>query len=70
VQHVYLNDRELYVHDIGQEPGAGWSEVPLGSVAPGTKQRVRVEIDAIRPDPGWAWGNASLTEIEIAVESH
>ncbi len=65
LQSVYLDGKVLYVHDIGQDPGSGWSDVSLGTVMPGTKRSVRVQIEAIHPDAGWAWGNASLTELQI-----
>ncbi len=68
LQRVYLDDKVLYVHDIGQEPGSGSTDVLLGTVVPGTKRRVRVQIEAIHPDIGWAWGNASLTELRIDIK--
>jgi hypothetical protein len=66
LQRVYLDDRVVYVHDIGQEPGTGWTEVQLGTAVPGTKRSVRVQIEAIQPDRGWGWGNASLTELQLS----
>lgn len=61
VQRVTVDGVEALVHDVAAEAGTGWSEIPLG---PGTK-KVLIEIAAVRPDPGAAWGEAVPTEIQL-----
>src|SRR6185369_6145508 len=60
VDRVAADGRELLLHDVGGPEGATWLSVPLGSA-----RRVTIEILAIRPDPGWAWGAASAASFEI-----
>jgi hypothetical protein len=61
VQRVTVDGVEALAHDVAAEPGTGWSEIPLG---PGTK-KVLIEIAAVQPDPGAAWGEAVQTEIQL-----
>ena len=60
VERVASDGRELLRHDIGGPEGATWLEVPLEGGS-----RVTIEILALRPDPGWAWGAASAAGFEI-----
>lgn len=66
VQRVLVDGREAFRHDIAAEPGTGWLEVPLGSAGPGKPTTVRVELLAVHPDPGAAWGRATATSFELA----
>jgi hypothetical protein len=60
VERVEADGRELLSHDIGGPEGATWLEVPLGDA-----RSVTIEIRAVNPDPGWAWGAASAAAFEI-----
>jgi hypothetical protein len=60
VERVATDEGELLRHDIGGPEGAAWLEVPLGGA-----RRVTIEILAVNPDPGWAWGTASAAGFEI-----
>ena len=60
LERVAADGRELLRHDVGGPEGATWLSVPLGSA-----RRVTVEILAVHPDPGWAWGAASAAGFEI-----
>jgi hypothetical protein len=57
---------EVFSHDIAREPGSGWANISLGQVGTGTKKRVVIELKAIRPDPGAAWGDASRTTFQLS----
>ena len=61
VQRVTVDGAEVLAWDVGAKPWTGWHEIPLNAQA----QRIRVEILAVRPDPGAAWGNAASTEFEL-----
>ena len=60
LQRVLVDGREVLVHDLAAEPGEGWMEIPLG---PG--RTVRIEIVAVHPDPGAAWGKAASTRFQL-----
>jgi hypothetical protein len=60
LERVTGDGRELLRHDVGGPEGATWLSVPLGGA-----RRVTVEILAVNPDPGWAWGAASAAGFEI-----
>jgi hypothetical protein len=67
-QRVELDGVELWSHDLAAEPGDGWTEVDLGTGLPGNPKnprKVRIQVVAVRPDPGPAWGRAALTEIQV-----
>jgi hypothetical protein len=66
LQRVELDGFEVLSHDIAQEPGVGWANIPLGEVGTGTKRKVRIEVRAIHPDPGAAWGNAAITTFRLS----
>jgi hypothetical protein len=65
VQRVLVDGREVFGHDVAAEPGTGWAEVPLGVPVPGKAMTVRIELLAVRPDPGAAWGRATATAFEL-----
>ena len=65
-QRVMVNGREVLFHDVAAEPGSGWTEIPLGATAAGTRTTLRVELKAIAPDPGIAWGREAATSFELA----
>ena len=69
VQRVELDGEEAYYQDVGQEPGSGWANIPLGNVGVGTTRRVVIEVKAIHPEPGanWAWN--SRTSFQLARSS-
>ena len=64
-QRVEIGGRELLRHDLAAEAGSGWFEFPVDSLRPG--DTVKVEVIAVHPDPGPAWGNAGATTIELGV---
>jgi hypothetical protein len=65
VQRVRAGDRVLWEHDIAAEPGTGWGEVAIpGSTGPDPPE-VTIEVAAVRPDPGCAWGPAAATAIRL-----
>ncbi len=66
VQRVLVDGREVLVHDIAAEPGSGWTEIPLGAPGPGRRPAVTIELAAVQPDPGLAWGRAAATSFELA----
>lgn len=68
VQEVYVDGVRIYRHDIAAEAGDGWWSHPL------TLERrqimdVTVQIVAVRPDAGPAWGNAAATDVRFAERS-
>ena len=65
LQRVRVDGREALSHDLGDPPGEGWLEVLLGSPAPGARKPVRIEILAVQPDPGAAWGRAASTQFQL-----
>lgn len=65
VQRVEVDGREVWSHDLGAEAFEGWQEVDLGEARPGRERTVRIQIAAVQPDPGAAWGWAAETEIEV-----
>ena len=58
---VTVDGAEVLAWDVGAEPWTGWHEIPLGDQA----KKIRIEILAIRPDPGAAWGDAAATRLEL-----
>jgi hypothetical protein len=60
LERVDADGHELLRHDVGGPEGATWLAVPLRD-----SRRVTIEILAVRPDPGWAWGPASASGFEI-----
>jgi hypothetical protein len=68
VQRVFVDGQELFHHDLAGLPGSGWFDIPLGLVGKGTDKTVLIEIIAVRPDPGCAWGSASRTTFQLAIK--
>ena len=64
-----LDGEEVYYQDLGQEPGSGWANIPLGNVGVGTRRRVVVELQAIHPEAGANWGWNSRTSFRLARSS-
>jgi hypothetical protein len=65
VQSVKVDNEEVFSEDIAQEPGSGWSNIPLGNVGTGTKRKIAIEVNALHPDPGWGWGDAGQTKFQL-----
>jgi hypothetical protein len=65
VQRVEVDGQEVFSHDVARDPGEGWAQIPLGLVGAGTRKKVIIEVKAIRPDPGAAWGNAAETKFQL-----
>ncbi len=65
LQRVLVDGREALSHDLAAEPGTGWLEVPLGASSPNAPKRVRIEIVAVHPEPGAAWGRAASTQFQL-----
>jgi hypothetical protein len=66
MQRVTVDGRDVFVHDVAAEPGSGWTEIPLPATTSGKGTAVRIELTAIRPDPGAAWGRATATPFELS----
>jgi hypothetical protein len=66
LQRVEIDGVEVYSHDIAKEPGSGWANIPLGDVGDGTKRKIGIEVKAIQPDPGAAWGDAAVTTFQLS----
>jgi hypothetical protein len=66
LQRVELDGVEVFSHDIAQEPGTGWANIPLGPVGAGTHRTVVIEVRAVNPDPGARWGDATQTEFQLS----
>jgi len=69
VQRVKVDGVEVFSHDLAAEPGSGWLDVPLGPVGPDTRRQIRIEIAAVRPAPGIAWGSAAETRFQLVAAS-
>lgn len=66
VQRVVVDGREVLVHDVAAEPGSGWTAIPLAWPAPGHRTTIRIELDAVHPDPETPWGQQAATSFELA----
>ena len=69
MQRVEIDGEEVFSQDIGQEPGDGWANIPLGHVGTGTKKSVVIEVKAIQPEPGAGWAFNSRTSFHLARSS-
>jgi hypothetical protein len=67
IRRVLLDGQEIFRDNLAAQVGDGWFEIPLGLVRKGMQRTVLIEIMAIHPDPGYAWGKASKTEFRLAV---
>lgn len=63
-QRVTVDGEVLFDHDLGAEPGSGWSKVPLGPAGPEPRP-VRIEVVAVDPDPWAAWGTLARTTFRL-----
>ena len=66
VQRVELDGHEIYSHDVGLEPGGGWTDIPLGAIAMGTTKKVVIEVQAIHPKADQNWAYNSRTRLQLA----
>jgi hypothetical protein len=69
MQRVELDGEEVYCQDIGQEPGSGWADIPLGNVGSGTRRKVVIEVQAVHPEPGANWAYNSRTSFRLVRSS-
>jgi hypothetical protein len=65
-QRVEIDGVAVLDHDLAAAPGEGWHSVPLGADPPGAPRRILIQVTAVRPDPGAAWGRAAATPFELA----
>jgi hypothetical protein len=65
VQRVHVDDHEVLVHDIGKRAGTGWNNVQLLGSEATNKVQVDIEVRAVAPDPGAAWGQASTSALRF-----
>jgi hypothetical protein len=65
VARVAVDGSEVLRRDLAAEPGVGWMDVPLGTVGPGTRRKVLIEVVAVQPDPGAAWGKAANVRFRL-----
>jgi hypothetical protein len=65
VTRVAVDESEVLRRDLAAEPGVGWMDVPLGRVGPGTRRKVLIEVVAVHPDPGAAWGKAANVRFRL-----
>ncbi|HYX26732.1 MAG TPA: hypothetical protein VFC23_21440 [Thermoanaerobaculia bacterium] len=65
-QRVAIDGVEVFRHDLAAEPGGGWARIPLGPAGPRGRS-VRLEVRAVRPEPGAGWGKAASTTFRLAV---
>lgn len=69
VQRVEIDGVEVLSHDLAAEPGGGWLDVLVGTVGPDTRKQVRIEIAAVQPAPGVAWGQLAEIRFQLAAAS-
>jgi len=65
-QRVEIDGVEVLDRDLAAAPGGGWLSVPLGTNPPGSSRKILIQVIAVRPDPGAAWGRAAATPFELA----
>jgi hypothetical protein len=65
-QRVEVEGAEVFRHDLAAEPGGGWARIPLGPSPSNGPRRVRLEVRALRHDPGMGWGPAASTTFRLA----
>jgi hypothetical protein len=63
-QRVELDGVEIWSHDLAAEPGEGWAAVEIDPAA--GDRTLRIQLVAVKPDPGLSWGRAALTEVQVA----
>jgi hypothetical protein len=65
-QRVEIDGVEVLDRDLAATPGDGWLSIPLGAGPPGMPRKILIQVTAVRPDPGAAWGRAAATPFELA----
>ncbi len=65
-QRVEIDGVAVIDRDLAAAPGDGWLSVPLGANPPGSTRKILIQVTAVRPDPGAAWGRAAATPFELA----
>jgi hypothetical protein len=61
-QRVWVDGALAWDHDLAAEPGTGWTLVPLETAG---ERKVLIQVLAVRPESGSAWGKAASTTFEI-----
>jgi hypothetical protein len=69
VERVEAGGREVLFHDIADKPYAGWLTVPVAEDADPPGRPIEIEIKAVAPDPGWAWGRVGAATIRFAIRA-
>jgi len=64
VQEAWVDGVQVYRHDIAAEAGDGWWTHKL-QMQRGRAMQIVVQIAAVRPDAGPAWGNAAATDVRF-----
>lgn len=64
VQEAWVDGVQVYHHDIAAEAGDGWWTHKL-EIHRGRAMQIVVQIAAVRPDAGPAWGNAAATDVRF-----
>jgi hypothetical protein len=62
---VTVDGRDVLRHDIGDEPGTPWLQVPLVDEGGHTATTVAVRVQAVKPDRGWEWGKSAVTTLRL-----
>lgn len=65
LQRVEVDGVPVFTHDLAAEPGGGPLDIPLGVVGPGSRKRVRLEVEAENPSPGVPWGAVAGTTFQL-----
>ena len=65
-QRVEIDGVEVLDRDLAAAPEDGWLSLPLGTNPPGSTRKILIQVTAVRPDPGAAWGRAAATPFELA----
>jgi hypothetical protein len=68
LQVVTAQGENALEHDMGATSGQGWVVSRPIAIPAGQSVSLVLEIQAIKPDPGWEWGPASLTTFQLQVE--
>ncbi len=59
-QHVLVNGRQYWKHDISGDATGGWMNVSFTFTTSSDRAEIRVETVAVgNIEPGWTWGNAA-----------
>ena len=66
LQRAAIEGGRAVSHDIAADPGTGWWETPAVPIGAGATRRVLVEIEAVAPEAGMAWGPAAGTRFRVS----